>query len=124
MHVKKDKAISKSIIVMFLFVCAVAVFLGLSIRPLVSKAAAPEDATLTDAREQLSGFQSAAQVATPSDVDRSPYLTNDVTILQTNDLLLSIRNILVCIWWTIILIWTYDRMKAIICRVSGGRKHG
>ena len=78
MYVKKDKANSKSIIIMFLIVCAVAVFLGLSVRPLVSKAASSEDATLTDARDRLPGFQSSAFVATPSDVDRSPYLTNEV----------------------------------------------
>lgn len=124
MNEKKDKASFKSIIIMLLIASSMAVLLGLLCRPLVTRAAEPEDATLTDANARLEGFRDAAVVATPSDVDRSPYLTNDVHPLQTNDLLLSIRNILVCIWLTITFIWFYDRMKAIIMRLGGFRKNG
>lgn len=122
MHEIKDKVSFKSIIILFLVACSMAVVLGLCFRPLVSRAAA-DDATLTDAREQLPGFRSAALVATSSDVDKSPYLTNDVAIMQTNDLLLSIRNILVCTWFTILLFWSYARLKAVIFRLGGFRKN-
>lgn len=126
MHENKSKTDSKSIIIMFVAALFFAVFLGLLCRPLIPKAADHEDATLTDANERLQEFRDAAQVATsgdatPTDVDRSPYLTNDVSLLQTNDLLLSIRNILVCIWFTIFLLWGYDRMKAVIFRLGGFR---
>lgn len=126
MHENKIKTDSKSIIIMFIAALFMAVFLGLLCRPLIPKAADYDDATLTDANERLQEFREAAHVATsgdatPTDVDRSPYLTNDVSLLQTNDLLLSIRNILVCIWFTLFLLWGYDRMKAVILRLGGFR---
>lgn len=104
--------------------------IGLCLRPLVVRASdLPEDATLTDAKEkleELKDFRASLEVASDSDakVDKSPYLTNDTSPLpmQTNDYLLSIRNVLVCIWGTIIFIWAYDRLKAIIFRLSGYRK--
>lgn len=129
MNEKKNCNNYKSICYCVAAAVALAIILGLAFRPLVSHAAAPEDSTLTDANSRLQGFRDAAAVAssdpvaTDTDVDRSPYLTNDVTIMQTNDYLLSIRNILVCIWFTIIIFWSYDRMKAIILRLGGFRKN-
>lgn len=131
MYEKENKNNYKGIIFSVAFALALALILGFAFRPLVSKAASSEstteDATLTDANERLQEFRDAANVAstsdiaTSTDVDRSPYLTNDVTLLQTNDLLLSIRNLLICVWFTIFLIWAYDRMKAIILRLGGFR---
>lgn len=129
MNEKKVKNDTKNIIIIFLVACFVALLMGLFVRPYVVKASAPEDATLTDAQEKLKDiqqFRSDLDVASGSDaVDKSPYLTNDTSPLplQTNDLLLSIRNILVCIWFTITFFWIYNRLKAVICRLSGVKKN-
>lgn len=126
MNEKENKTNIKSILILFVVACALALIMGLVFRPLVSRAAEPEDATLTDARERLKDIQTFREsVATSSDaVDKSPYLTNDVAPLplQTNDLLLSIRNILVCMWFTIVFVWIYDRLKVIIFRLGGVKK--
>lgn len=129
MNEKKVKNDTKNIIIIFLVACFLALLMGLLCRPYVVKASAPEDATLTDAQEKLKDiqqFRSELDVASGSDaVDKSSYLTNDTSPLplQTNDLLLSIRNILVCIWFTITFFWIYNRLKAVICRLSGVKKN-
>lgn len=126
MHAHKNEINYKSLLVLFLLGIAMAVCLGLFLRPIVSHAEDLQDATLTDAQERLEGFRTYAdsvQNATPTDPDKHPYLTNDVALMQTNDLLLSIRNILVCIWFTILLLWSYDRLKATIMRLGGFRKN-
>lgn len=128
MNEKENKTNYKSILILFVVACALALIMGLAFRPLVSRAAEPEDSTLTDAQERLKDiqtFRESVEVSSSSDaVDKSPYLTNDVAPLplQTNDLLLSIRNILVCMWFTIVFVWIYDRLKAIIFRLGGVKK--
>lgn len=117
MYEKKKINIRDTIILLFV-ACLVALIAGLSFRPLVSKASDQEHiATSSDTPVVVSTSSDAGSV------DRSPYLTNDVVLLQTNDLLLSIRNILVCIWGSMIVFWTYARMKAIICRLGGYNKN-
>ena len=109
---EKNKTDSRNIIILLVVGVVLSALIGLIVRPLVPKAAAPAPvATASD--------------ATPSDptVDSSPYLTNKSDPISFMDLLLSIRNILVCIWGTIIFIWSYSRLKAIICRLGGVKKN-
>ena len=124
MYEKSKKNNTRSCIIAIIFALTVAVLMGLFFRPILrSKASATfTDATLSDAMERLPSLRSGVDVASSTDVDKSPYLTNNVTILQTNDLLLSIRNILVCIWFTILIIWAYEKLKAIIFRLGGFKK--
>lgn len=128
MNEKKNESNYKSVWHCIIIAILLSLILGLAFRPLVSRAASPDDATLTDANDRLDEFREAAQnarsgsnVATNTDVDKTPYLTNDSLVLQTDDLLLSIRNLLVCIWLTIFLLWGYDKLKAVILRLGGFR---
>lgn len=109
---EKNKTDSRNIIILLVVGVFLSALMGLIVRPLVPKAVAPAPvATVSD--------------ATPMDstVDSSPYLTNKSDPISFMDLLLSIRNILVCIWGTIIFIWSYSRLKAIICRLGGVKKN-
>ena len=117
MNETKNKSYSKDLLFVVVVGIAIALVMGLLLRPAVRAHAAP--ATSTDA-----SITPGVPLSTSTDVDRSPYLTNDSFPLQTNDYLLSIRNVLVCIWGTILFIWSYDRLKAIICRLGGTKKDG
>lgn len=107
---EKNKTDSRNIFILLVVGVVLSVLMGLAVRPLVPRAASPV-ATVSD--------------ATPTDptVDSSPYLTNKSDPISFIDLLLSIRNLLVCIWGTIIFIWSYSRLKAIICRLGGVKKN-
>lgn len=108
----KNYSSTKTIIIMFVGGCLFAALMGFLFRPLVSRAADP--ATPSD----------SVVVATDSDaVDTTPYLTYDSDPTTFMDLLLSVRNVLVCIWGTMIFFWSYDRLKAIICRLGGVKKN-
>lgn len=119
MNETKNKNGSKDLLFVVVVGIAVALVMGLLLRPAVKAHAAAAPATSTDA-----SISPGVPLSTSTDVDRHPYMTNDSLPLQTNDYLLSIRNILVCIWGTILFIWSYDRMKAIICRLGGTKKDG
>lgn len=108
---KKDCSSAKTVIIFLVGGIVFAALMGFLCRPLVAAAAPAPVATVSD--------------ATPTDptVDISPYLTNKSDPISFMDLLLSIRNILVCIWGTIIFIWSYSRLKAIICRLGGVKKN-
>lgn len=108
---EKKAFLGRTLYIYFIVACLVAVIIGLALRPIVARAS---DATPSD----------PVLVATDSDaVDTTPYLTHDSVPLSLMDLVLSIRNLLVCIWGTIIFIWSYDRLKAIICRLGGVKKN-
>lgn len=125
----KDQNFFKNIVILFIVACSVALLMGLLCRSLVVHAKESEDATLTDAKQKLSEIQQFREdlnvgTSTDANVDKSPYLTNNTSPLplQTNDLLLSIRNVLVCLWFTVVFIWFYEKMKAIIFRLGGVKK--
>ena len=111
---KSNKISVKGLCICVVIACFVSLLLGLLVRPLVCHAQEiySYNATNTDANELV-------MVATSTDVDTSGYLTND-TMSQT-DILLSIRNILVCIWGSLVIAWAYSRMKTIIFRLAGKR---
>lgn len=72
--------------------------------------------------QELGTMEQTTEVTTEviliaTDTDTHNYLTFNST--SEIGLLLSIRNILVCIWGSLIIAFVYLRMKAIILRLSG-----
>lgn len=120
MYEKKTSFNFSRIYIAVFIAVSVAFLVGFLLRPVVASAASPSDATLTDAQELLPTF--APFTASSSDADYHTYLTYETDVLNQVNLLLSIRNLLVCIWFTIVFIWSYDRLKAIIFRLGGYKK--
>lgn len=114
MYEYKNKNNYKNLCFVVATALLVCVILGLFCRKYVVHGAELDTAEITTTEE----------IATNTDVDKTPYMTNDTAPLplQTNDYLLSIRNVLVGIWGTIVLIWVYEKMRTIIFRLGGVKK--
>lgn len=115
MYEKENKINIKNLLVVFLIAVVTSFILALFCRSIVHA----EELETTEVATEVTTEVTTEIIIVATDTDSTPYLTFNTT--TEIGLLLSIRNILVCIWGSLVIGFAYYRFKAIIFRLSGKR---